>query len=186
MGLLIMANTGHYLNKNAVSNVVHYITRTRRDETKVQDLLGYGGIGVGVCASVEEIVQHICYVQEINRISVRGGRRMYHEWFLIKDEEYWMLGNNIELVKKIAEECANLFFDAGFQVVYGIHWQPDKRLHIHFGVSTINFRDGRKWHSSKKDLECRMVVFNEILYKYITWVQVICQKEYFSPIEFIN
>lgn len=185
MGLLIMSNTGHYLNKNAVHNVVQYITRTRKGETKEQDLLGYGAIGVGVYTSAEEIIRHICYVQELNRISARGGRRMYHEWFLIKDEEYWMLGNNIELVKKIAWECASLFFVAGFQVVYGIHWQPDKRLHIHFGVSTINIRDGRKWHSSKRDLEYRMEMFNKILYKYIALVQVACQKEYCCPIEFI-
>ena len=34
MGLLIMANRGHYTNADAVNNVVRYITRTRLDENR--------------------------------------------------------------------------------------------------------------------------------------------------------
>ena len=47
-----------------------------------------------------------------------------------------------------------------------IHGTNESDLHIHFAVSTINFRSGLKWHDSKTDLDLRDALFNKILGKY--------------------
>ena len=67
---------------------------------------------------------------------------------------------------KYADQCAQCYFDAGYQVVYAIHGTNESDLHIHFAVSTINFRSGLKWHDSKTDLDLREALFNKILGKY--------------------
>lgn len=176
MGLLIMASEGKYVNSNAISNVIHYVTRSRKGEYRQNELVGYGGAGVGYYLTPDEIIRQMSYVQQLYNINLRKGRRLYHEFFLIKDEEFKRLGENMYTVHNIANECCRLYYEAGFQVVYAIHWEKEKRLHIHFVVNVINFRNGLKWHSSKVDLKNRQEAFNCILEKY--------QNMIISPISF--
>lgn len=177
MGLLIMANRGHYTNADAVNNVVRYITRTRINEDRQKELIYYNGFGVVNYLTPAEMISQMCMVQEKYRISVRGGRRIYHEFFLIGNEEFYQLNRNMEYVKRIAAECSRIYYDMGFQVVYAIHRDKEKKLHIHFCVNTINFNTGMKWHSSHKDLHEREMIFNTILYRYMNLI---------IPIQFIN
>ena len=123
------------------------------------------------------MIFQMCMVQEKYRISVRGGRRVYHEFFLISNEEFYQLNRNIEYIKRIAAECSSVYYNMGFQVVYAIHRDKEKKLHIHFCVNTINFYTGMKWHSSHKDLHEREMIFNTILNRYINLI---------IPIQFIN
>lgn len=81
---------------------------------------------------------------------------------------------------QFANECSSLYFRDGFQVVYAIHYEAGGQVHIHFAVSTINFRTGAKWHSSMVDLSGRQECFNAILPKNI-WmkmfgIQCLCGK----------
>ena len=76
------------------------------------------------------------------------------------------MGRNVNTLWKFADQCAQCYFDAGYQVVYAIHGTNESNLHIHFAVSTINFRSGLKWHDSKTDLDLREALFNKILGKY--------------------
>ena len=46
----------------------------------------------------------------------------------------------------IEEYCYKEYFQQGFQVVYAVHWDNNKSLHVHFVINTINFKDGKKWH----------------------------------------
>ena len=55
------------------------------------------------------------------------------------------------------------YYQMGHQAVFGVHWEPEKRCHIHFAVNSINFIDGRKWHTSMPEIKGREAVFNEIL-----------------------
>ena len=123
-------------------------------------------------------MEWMSYVQNLYNINSRKGRRAYHEFYLISDEEFKMLGENIDSVHYIANECCRLYFSLGFQVAYAIHWENEKRLHIHFVVNTINFRDGRKWHSSMVDLQERQKIFDSILEKYLSLI--------IMPISFID
>lgn len=171
MGILIMANKGHYQNSKAVDNVIHYITRTRANEKRNNSLISYGGKGVGNYLTPDEIIRQIHYVQKIYRIDARAGRRVYHEFFLIDDKEFDSMNRRIDFVEQFATECCFVYYNMGFQVVYAIHVEKNKKLHIHFCISTINYRTGRKWHSNFNELKTREMLFNSIMAKYMNVVQ---------------
>lgn len=82
------------------------------------------------------------------------------------DMQFIRMGRNVNTLWKFADQCAQCYFDAGYQVVYAIHGTNESDLHIHFAVSTINFQSGLKWHDSKTDLDLREALFNKILGKY--------------------
>ena len=42
MGKLFNMNYGGYFNEDAVSNVIRYITRTRKNEDRKNELIGWG------------------------------------------------------------------------------------------------------------------------------------------------
>ena len=173
MGILIMAQrddsakkkfkgTTLYGNKDAVSNVIHYITRTRKDETRQDSLISYGGCGVACYGNPDFMVQQMNYVQNVYDIEHRLGRRLYHEIFLISDEDFMRLKFNCGAVHEFAMRCSAFYFSKGFQVVFAIHWQPDKRLHIHFCVNSVSYIDGEKWHTTKQETKEREKLFNRI------------------------
>ena len=54
-------------------------------------------------------------------------------------------------------------FSAWLQTVFAVHWEEQKRYHIHFTVSTINYLNGRKWHTSLSEIKQREEIFNNIL-----------------------
>lgn len=60
MGLLIMANRGHYTNADAVNNVVRYITRTRINEDRQKELIYYNGFGVVNYLTPAEMISQMC------------------------------------------------------------------------------------------------------------------------------
>lgn len=91
---------------------------------------------------------------------------MYHEVLNLKDCELERLGNDPEILWKVGMECCQVYYRMGHQAVFAVHWEPEKRCHIHFAVNSINFVDGRKWHSSLPEIKQREAIFNEILRKY--------------------
>ena len=168
MAELIMITRGHgsYTNKDAVEKVIRYITRTRWCENRQNELIAYGGAGVGIYLNPAEIIRQFLYVQNIYNINNRGGRRIYHEVLSFTDYEFQLLNWDYNSVLMIAQEISKFYYENGHQVLFGIHYSEEKRLHIHFAVNTINYRTGLKWHSSKIDLEQRKLLFNEIIKKY--------------------
>lgn len=166
MGVLNRMTNGNYVNEDAVENVIRYITRTRKNENRKNELLMYGGKGVAIYEPVDYMIAQLIYVQCVFGIEQRKGRRMYHEVFSLDPHEFIRMGRNVNTLWKFADQCAQCYFDAGYQVVYAIHGTNESDLHIHFAVSTINFRSGLKWHDSKTDLDLREDLFNKILGKY--------------------
>lgn len=165
MGIMI-AMKGKYENSQVIENVVRYITRTRSSEKRGDELLAYGSHGVADYLSVEVMIRQMKAVQEFYRIEQRKGRRMYHEVFSLTNEEVSRIRDFSTLIQ-FANECSLLYFQNGFQVVFAIHYEAGGQVHIHFAVSTINFRTGAKWHSSMVDLSGRQECFNAILQKYL-------------------
>ena len=127
---------------------------------------GAGGKGVANYDQVDYMIAKLIYVQCVFGIEQRKGRRMYHEVFSLDPHEFIRMGRNVNALWKFADQCAQCYFDAGYQVVYAIHGTNESDLHIHFAVSAINFRSGLKWHDSKTDLDMRAALFNKILGKY--------------------
>ena len=73
------------------------------------------------------------------------GRRINH-WIISFEKNV----ENPKIAYDVAEQIADMFSEE-YQVFYGIHENTDN-LHIHMAVNTVSFRNGRKWHTSKKEL----------------------------------
>lgn len=51
----------------------------------------------------------------------------------------------------LGERIMNQFFEE-YQCVFGLHEDTDN-LHIHFAWNAVNYKNGKKWHASKKEWE---------------------------------
>lgn len=171
MALLTMMKYGRYQNKDAVENVLRYIMRVRKYEDRANELLAYGGAGVPLYATPELMIQKFLYVQKLFHIDSRKGRRMHHEVLNLRDEEYEKLGSSIQNLYQYALNCCMVYFEQGHQVVFAIHWERCKRLHIHFAVNTINFITGKKWHTSMNEVADRERIFRHLLNVHIKVVE---------------
>ena len=167
MAELTLMTYGRYINTNAVPNVIRYVLRIRKNETRRNELLFWGGCGIPLYACAEDVIGSYLHVQNAYNISSRKGRRIFHETITMTPIEFNGIRNNYEVLKVAIEEyCYKEYFLQGFQVVYAVHWDHSKSLHVHFVINTINFIDGKKWHTSHVETAEREISFNFILRKY--------------------
>lgn len=171
----------NYSNLDAVNNVLRYITRTRHDEDRANELLRYGAAGVAYYLTIDDIIQQFLFVQNTFRINQRGGRRMYHEVYNLLDEEVEKLNYNPQELWLLGMECSQVYYQMGFQVVFAIHWDNGKHYHLHFAVNSISYITGHKWHTTIPETKQRETIFNQILAERQRVVQ-----EHRSPIFFID
>ena len=89
MAVLITMTYGTYTNANAVPNVINYALRDRKNETRKNELLFWGGLGIPVYSVPKDVIRNYLCVQNIYNISSRKGRRIYHEIIckLVKSEK---------------------------------------------------------------------------------------------------
>jgi len=165
MGNLINIS-GKYSNMDAVDKVIRYITRTRDNETRLCDLRDYGGAGVGYHATPQMMIDRFKAVQNCYGIGYRGGRRILHEVFSIGDREFTDMGRDMARVGRLAVELCQDYFNMGFQVVYAVHWDSGKKLHIHFAVNAVSFVTGKKINTFRRENWYRENRFNSILRNY--------------------
>ena len=158
-------NTQYYKNKDAVESVIRYISRTRYNDPRRNELIGVGGAGINGFASVEDIIQQFLDVQNIYGIKERQGRRVVHLIYSFSDQEFSdLMHQNFELINLIARDISSFLFQKGFQVFYGIHYDPEKHAHIHFAINSINYLDGKKYHSGAGDFKAMKEVFDQIVF----------------------
>lgn len=67
------------MNEDAVEKVIRYITRTRKNEDRADELITWGGMGVGCYASSELVIERFRAVQE-----VYGKKQMAEEESIMK------------------------------------------------------------------------------------------------------
>ena len=169
----------NYSNSNAVKNLIRYITRTRENEDRGNDLIVYGAVGAGYDFHPDIIIKQFLFVQNKYGINSKGGRRMYHEVFNLYDCEAADLNYDRMQLFWLGMECSKIYLKMGFQAVFAVHWEEGKHYHIHFAVNSINFTNGRKWHTSLEEIKLREDIFNHILFS-----QQIALKGTASPIIF--
>lgn len=97
---------------------------------------------------------------------------MYHEVLNLKDEEAKLFGEDMDKLYQFAMACCNLYYMNGHQVVFAVHFETEKRLHIHFAVNSVNYNNGQKWHTSFEDRNHREAYFNFLLEKYTNYKRV--------------
>lgn len=158
---------GSYTNADAVENVIRYITRTRPEEDRANELIAWSGMGVGCYASPELVIEQFRTVQEVYGKETNGGRKIYHEILGFQEAEFERMWRDYNLVYQIAVECAKRYYSMGHQVVFAIHHAlrdrqiGNKGVHIHFAVNTVNFMTGKKWHTSFRQSDVREWDFNQ-------------------------
>lgn len=152
---------GKYKNKDAVENVIRYITRTRENESeeKASELISFGGRGVSA-DSPEEVIMEMEKVQEV--YNKKNGRRLYHEFYLLKDSDFEAMGRDYEIVRRFAHACAGYYYKQGYQVEYAVHESKTKHTHIHFAYNSVSSIDGRKVKDYKGALDAREKLFDEM------------------------
>ena len=72
----------------------------------------------------------------------------------------------MDAVNQMALEMCMEYYNEGFQVVYGVHWEETKKLHIHFAANAVNYITGRKFDTSVTGNLYRKHRFNEIMKEY--------------------
>lgn len=168
MAALYKMNYGYYTNRNAVENVVRYITRTRENETRADELICWGSFNTLIYdiygnKNPEIAIRQFCDVQEFYDIKRRKGTRIFHETFNLLPEEYEeiMRFNNLYHMLFC---CCEYYNAQGFQVVYALHHSKEKGVHIHFVVNAISYVTGLKWQSWFASDKERAKAFNSYIH----------------------
>lgn len=142
----------NYTTEDAIENVIRYALVKEKSKKKVRY---YGSRGVP--SDVQGAKDKMVRLQRF--FGKDGGRRIYQ--MTVSFPEYF---KNPGLIKDIADEIADYLFRnqaRGYQLVYGIHEDTDN-LHIHFGISSVNYITAKKWHTNWDDLD---KIRNDILKK---------------------
>lgn len=169
MGNLIMRK-GKYSNKDAIDNVLHYITRTR-DGDNGKDIYFKYTCGVNSYAGIEKVIEEFKIIGNIHNIDARGGRRIFHEMYTLSPEQCEKLPLEVilEALKYVAIITCNEYFILGFQVVACVHIKDSlfPHPHIHYAINAINYIDGYKWKTCGSDLKIRKEKQNYYYDEYI-------------------
>ncbi len=165
MGLLRVIK-GKYENRDAVKYVIRYITRTRPNEDRGMELIAAGSLGTSETS--ERMIEDFLRVQKCLRSPGRIGKKINHEVFLLTVEETEQLGypGKVQYLYWASQECARFFYEKGFQVVFAIHTDMEKGVHIHFAVNTVNYMNGKKWSCGEREMKERETLFQIIIRKY--------------------
>ncbi len=173
MAILKLAE-GSYANKNVVENTMRYITRTRKEENRRNELLVYGSPNVTCFPGEDGIRQAISEFKTVQTYLHYPlyGRRVFHEIFCFSEEERYGF-QRIEQINDLALTCSKVYDHLGFQVIYAVHYSEEKKLHIHFVGNAVSYVTGNKYHTSLNDKDEREIIFNNLyqehIYKYNLW-----------------
>lgn len=143
---LLMVSPGEYENPQATTNNIKYITRTRENEKRRADLVSYGARGVSVNPILA--VEQFKKVQRYYRDSKYIGKRIFHETLLLDEEDLTKLNYDIRHIHAYADRCAYFYYSLGFQVMFAVHWDQEKKFHIHFVGNAVSYMNGHKWVDS--------------------------------------
>ena len=102
MGKLVQKTRGTYVNDDAVENVIRYVTRTRANEDRRNELIFFGG--AGVAQEPEQMITQFKYIQRAFRSSANLGKKITHEVFSFHQQEMQEL--DLDKLMKFAYRCA--------------------------------------------------------------------------------
>ena len=182
MGKLVQKTRGTYVNDDAVENVIRYVTRTRENEDRRNELIFFGG--AGVAQEPEQMITQFKYIQRAFRSSANLGKKITHEVFSFHQQEMQEL--DLDKLMKFVYRCAFHYYSLGYQVVYALHYNENQKYHIHFAVNAVSYLNGKKWHSSIYDLAMREGLFNRYKKKKKNGLIPIqlCSQPFSSPVYF--
>lgn len=144
MAVLINLNEKNkYQNYDALDKTIKYVTRNNGSDRS--DLIGFGGSGVMLHKGISNLIYSMKLPQNIWNVNQSIGPRLYHFVLDLSLEETHLFHNDKCRMCQYANMCTNVFFENGYQCVYGIHIKLDGSIHIHFIISSINYQDGLRF-----------------------------------------
>lgn len=138
--VIIKLSTEHYKTKKDMERLLKYIA-AKGSNGQRETLLKNGGKGVS--SSPAKAAKQMQAVQRA--YGKESKRRMYH--LIVSFPENM---KEETAITDAAANIANMLFE-NYQVFYGIHAATDN-WHIHFAINAVNYKTGKKWHQTKKEL----------------------------------
>lgn len=86
---LLMVSKGAYTNSSAITNSILYITRTRKNENRRNELVSYGARGAS--DNPVEAIQQFKVVQQKYREPNNIGMRIFHETLHLSETDLALL-----------------------------------------------------------------------------------------------
>ena len=168
--LAIQINCHKYKNLDSPEKLIRYITRTRGNEDKADDLLLWGHpAGYTYPKTVEDIIYEIKYVQKGYKTH---GSLMCHYVIRLRADTFDKMNGSIYTLGNYAVECCNHLFNLGHQSCFAIHQSSDQGLHIHLAINSVNFRNGHKLRQYPKEIRPVVEIpLLQCLEKYIVSVE---------------
>lgn len=167
MGKLMRSNK-KYREKDAVKNVINYVTRHNSRKSD-EDLIGYGGCGVS-SDDPDKMCQQMQQVQSAYDLK-EGKRQIFQTTYSMSREEVAAMGDNKETLLEYASDCAEHYFRMGHQVVYAVHKNQEgdgtgAYMHIHFAVCSVDYENGRMYNESFRVNDSNERMFDKYQKKY--------------------
>jgi len=141
--LMINFKKLQYKNTDSAEKLIRYITRTRENEDRRNELLGYGlNYGTAHHIPIEELIRQFEFVQKYH---ASKGSLMCHYTMPISTKLYdYYFEHDLRRLHNYAQMCCQHIFNMGHQVCYAVHQSASEQLHIHFAINAINFCTGQK------------------------------------------
>jgi len=149
--LTIQLEKLEFKNTDSANNLIRYITRTRLNEDRRNELVTYGfPYGNNFNKPIEQVIWEFEYIQQAYDT---GGSLMCHYCIHIPPTSRIVQNNDIEKLNAYAQECYNYMFNRGHQCVYAIHYSEKEKLHIHLAINTTNYMIGHKLRQYHKEVK---------------------------------
>lgn len=139
-GVRYTKKTGYFTNDDAPERLIRYVTRTRENESRDSELICWGVHGAAY-ADIATTIAQFMIVQQKCRDHTQ--RKMYHLSYSPDQYEKQLFNGDYRLVESIAKLQSSILFSIGYQVVYAVHKDDEKDIHIHFAVNSVNFYSGK-------------------------------------------
>ena len=149
--LTIQLKKLEFKNEDSANNLIRYITRTRLNEDRRNELITYGfPYGNNFNKPIEHVIREFEYIQHAYGTE---GSLMCHYCIQISPTSRLAQNNDIEKLNAYAQECCNYMFNHGHQCVYAIHYSEKDKLHIHLAINTTNYITGHKLRQYHKEVK---------------------------------
>lgn len=149
--LPIQLNRGKYTEPQSTGNAIRYISRTRANETRADELLLWGtSHGYIYPKSPEIVISEFLYVQKYYK---QKGSQICHYVLLLSLDTCSRMNNDIYTIGNYAVACCQYFlYTLGHQSCFAIHNSATGKLHIHFILNATNYWTGRKLRQYHKEV----------------------------------
>lgn len=144
MALITQLHPREYKNKDAARKVIEYISRTRENETKADELICFGdNAGYRHGKTPAQIAAEYQFVQ--HKFFHKTGSLIMHFSIEITFEEFHKLNNDWYRLANYAVDCCRYIYNLGYQCCFAIHHTKKPSIHIHLVVNTVSYINDHKF-----------------------------------------